>query len=85
MEFILWIVFGGVVGWVGSLIMGTDGQQGIIINIVVGIVGAVLGGYIMSVFGGNGVTGINLYSFVVALVGAIALLAIVKLIRGSKL
>ncbi len=83
MEIIIWVVFGGVVGWVGSLIMGTDGQQGIVLNIVVGIIGAVLGGYIMNLFGAGGVTGLNLYSFMVALIGAVVLLAIVKLVRGS--
>lgn len=82
MEILLWVVFGAVVGWVGSLIMGTDGQQGIILNVVVGIVGVFLGNYIMSFFGEGGVTGFNLYSFLVALIGAVALLAILKLVRG---
>lgn len=82
MGILLWMLFGGIVGWVGSLIMGTDGQQGIILNIVVGVIGAVLGGYIMNFFGEGGVSGFNLYSFMVALIGAVALLAIVKLVRG---
>ena len=82
MGILLWIVFGALVGWVGSMIMGTDEQQGLILNIVVGIIGASLGGYIMSLFGESGVSGFNLYSFVVAVVGAIVLLAILKLIRG---
>jgi uncharacterized membrane protein YeaQ/YmgE (transglycosylase-associated protein family) len=83
MGILLWVLFGAIVGWIGSLIMGTDGQQGIILNIVVGIIGAVLGGYIMNFLGEGGVTGFNLYSFAVALIGAIALLAIVKLVRGK--
>ncbi len=82
MGILLWIVFGALVGWVGSMIMGTDEQQGLILNIVVGVIGASLGGYIMSLFGESGVSGFNLYSFVVAVVGAIVLLAILKLIRG---
>ena len=82
MGILIWIVFGGIVGWVGSHIMSTSDQQGIILNIVVGIVGAVLGGYIMNFFGEGGVTGFNLYSFLVALIGAVALLAIVKVVRG---
>lgn len=82
MGIIVWIVFGAIAGWVGSIIMGTNGQQGIIINIVVGIVGAVLGGYIMSFIGESGVDGFNLYSFMVAIVGAVALLALVKVVRG---
>lgn len=56
MSILVWIVFGAIAGWVGSLIMGTDGEQGVILNVVVGIVGAILGGYIMSVFGQGGVT-----------------------------
>ncbi|HMO78265.1 MAG TPA: GlsB/YeaQ/YmgE family stress response membrane protein [Candidatus Paceibacterota bacterium] len=81
MEILAWIVFGGLAGWIASLIMGTDGQQGIILNIIIGIIGASLGGYIMNFFGEGGVTGFNLYSFMVAVIGAVVLIYIVKLIR----
>ena len=81
MGIILWIVFGGLVGWIASLIMKTNAQQGIFLNIVVGIVGAVIGGWLMSFFGESGVGGFNLYSFLVALLGAIILIGIVKLLR----
>lgn len=81
MAFILWIVFGALVGWIASLIMKTDAQQGPLLNIVVGIVGAVLGGWIMNFLGEPATTGFNLYSFVVALLGAIVLITIVKAIR----
>jgi len=81
MGIILWIVFGGLVGWVASLIMKTDEQQGIVLNVVVGIIGAVVGGWLMSFFGKSAVTGFNLYSFIVALLGAIVLIAIVKALR----
>jgi uncharacterized membrane protein YeaQ/YmgE (transglycosylase-associated protein family) len=81
MEIIFWVVFGALVGWVASLIMKTDPEQGIFLNIVVGIVGAVLGGWIARLFGGAGVTGFNLYSFLVALIGAVVLIAIVKAVR----
>jgi uncharacterized membrane protein YeaQ/YmgE (transglycosylase-associated protein family) len=81
MGILLWIIFGGLVGWVASMVMGTDGQQGIILNVVVGIIGAVIGGYIMSALGEGGVSGFNLYSFIVALVGAVVLIWIVKMIR----
>ena len=81
MGIILWIVFGAFVGWLASLIMKTDGQQGMLLNIVVGIVGAVVGGWIMNLVGNSGVTGFNLYSLLVALVGAVVLLAIVKAVR----
>ncbi len=82
MSILVWVIFGALAGWVGSMIMGTDGQQGLVLNIVVGIIGAVLGGYIMNYFGKGGVSGFNLYSFLVAVVGAVVLLAILKLIRG---
>lgn len=82
MSILVWIVFGSLAGWVGSMIMGTDGQQGLILNIVVGIIGASLGGYIMHYLGKSGVSGFNLYSFVVAVIGSVVLLALLKLIRG---
>lgn len=82
MSILVWIVFGALAGWVGSMIMGTDGQQGLILNIVVGIIGASLGGYIMHYLGKSGVSGFNLYSFVVAVIGSVVLLALLKLIRG---
>ena len=80
MGIILWIIFGGLVGWIASLIMKTEGQ-GIVLDIVIGIIGAVLGGWIMSLFGEGAVTGFNLYSFVVAILGAVVLIAIVKALR----
>ncbi len=81
MGFILWIIFGALVGWIASLIMNTDAEQGSLLNIVVGVIGAVIGGWIMTSFGQAGTTGFNLYSFLVALLGAIVLIAIVKVIR----
>jgi uncharacterized membrane protein YeaQ/YmgE (transglycosylase-associated protein family) len=84
MGIILWIVFGALVGWIASMIMGTDREQGAVLNVVVGIVGAVLGGWIMSLFGEQGVDGFNLYSFIVALVGAIVLIGLVRAIRGAS-
>jgi len=83
MGILLWIVFGALVGWFASLLMKTDAEQGALLNVIVGIVGAVLGGWIMSIFGNSGVTGFNLYSFVVALLGAIVLIGLVRAIRGS--
>ncbi len=83
MGILVWIVFGAIAGWIGSIIMNTDGQQGIILNIVVGIAGAVLGGYIFSFFGEGGISGFNIYSFMVAIVGAVVLLSIVKLVRRN--
>lgn len=82
MGIIVWIVFGGLAGWIASMIMKTDGQQGIILNVLVGIVGASIGGFIMNVLGEGGVSGFNFYSFLVAVLGAVVLLYVVKLIRG---
>lgn len=79
MGIILWIIFGALVGWVASMIMG--GSEGLVVDIVVGIVGAVIGGFIMSFFGEGGITGFNLYSFGVALLGACVLLVILRAVR----
>jgi len=73
---------GGVAGWIASLFMGTDASQGIFLNIVVGIVGAMVGGFLFSFFGAAGVTGFNLYSLLVSVVGASVLLWIVQLVRA---
>jgi len=81
MDIIIWVVFGGLVGWVASIIMKTDAEQGILMNVIVGVIGAVLGGWLMSFFGQGGAEGFNLYSFVVALLGACVLIAIVKAVR----
>ena len=79
MGILLWIVFGGLVGWIASMLMGSKG--GLVWDIVVGIIGAVLGGWIMSLLGEGGVQGFNLYSFLVALLGACALIWIVRMVR----
>lgn len=76
---LLWIIFGALIGWIASIIMKTNEEQGALANIVVGIAGAFIGGYIVRLFGGGGVTGFNLTSFLVALLGAIVLLGIVNL------
>ena len=80
MGIILWLIVGGVVGWLASLVMRTDAQQGIVLNIVVGIVGAFIGGLLLG--GGNiNNSQLTLGTFLVSLVGAIILLAIVNLVR----
>ncbi len=85
MGILLWIIFGGLVGWIASIIMGTDSQQGIILNIVVGIIGAFLGGWLFSIFGSVGVTGFNIYSFAIATIGSVVLIALVKLVTGRNI
>lgn len=81
MNFILWIVFGAIAGWLASIIMKTNAGSGLIVNIIVGIIGAFLGGWLFALAGGKGVTGFNLYSMFVAVVGAAILIAIVKAVR----
>ncbi len=83
MGIIIWLVIGGVVGWLASIIMRTDAQQGILLNIVVGIVGAFLGGLIFS-RGDINEAPLDLTSFLVSLVGAVILLAIVNLFRRGR-
>lgn len=84
MNIFLWIIFGALSGWIASLIMGTNRQQGCLMDIVVGIVGAFLGGLVFSLFGGRGVTGFNIYSLLVAVLGAVVLLAIVGAVRRKR-
>lgn len=80
---ILWIILGALAGWIASLIVKTNRQQGFLLDILVGIVGAFLGGIIFRLFGAQGVTGFNLYSIVVAIIGAVVLLWIVKAVRRA--
>jgi len=82
MSFIAWIVLGGFAGWIGSLIMGTDGSQGIIANVVVGIIGAFIGGLIFNFFGEGGVSGFNWYSLFVSTIGAIVTIWLYKIVKG---
>jgi uncharacterized membrane protein YeaQ/YmgE (transglycosylase-associated protein family) len=84
MGLIGWIILGGLAGWVASMIMGNDKQQGVFGNIIVGIIGAGIGGFVVSLIGGEGVTGFNIWSFVVALLGAVILLWLWRLITGNK-
>ena len=87
MNFIIWIVIGGVIGWLASMVMKTDAQQGIFLNIVVGVVGAFLGGWLLAPLFGTGTINsddFSLLSLVVSFLGAVILLAIVNLLRRGK-
>jgi uncharacterized membrane protein YeaQ/YmgE (transglycosylase-associated protein family) len=81
MGIILWIIFGALAGWIASAIMKSN--DGVLMDIVIGIVGAILGGWIMSFFGQGGVSGFNLYSLLVAILGAVVLIWIVRAIRRT--
>lgn len=78
MGIIVWIIFGALAGWIASLIMRTDAEQGAVMNIVVGIAGAIVGGFIVRALGYSGVSGFNLSSLVVAILGAVVLLALYR-------
>ena len=88
LSFILWLVIGGVIGWLASIVMRTNAEQGALMNIIVGIVGAFLGGFVVSLFTGRGVAITNnvfdLSSLVVAFIGAVVLLGIVNLVRRGS-
>ncbi len=87
MNFIIWLIVGGVIGWLASMVMKTDGQQGIILNVVVGVVGAMLGGWFISPLVGVGTINQDNFSMpalLVSFVGAAILLAIVNLFRRGS-
>ena len=86
MNFLIWLIVGGIVGWLASLIMRTDAQQGILLNVVVGIIGAFIGGWVVSPMVGVGTIneGISIGSILVSLLGAVILLAIVNLVRRGR-
>jgi uncharacterized membrane protein YeaQ/YmgE (transglycosylase-associated protein family) len=87
MNLIILLIVGGIIGWVASMIMRTDAQQGILLNVVVGIVGALLAGFIITpLVGGASITdgALNITSILISLLGAIVLLAIVNLVRRGR-
>ena len=87
MNFIIWLVVGGIIGWIASKIMRADAQQGILLNIVVGIIGALLGGWLISPLLGQGTINqgdFSLGALLVSLLGAVVLLAIVNLFRRGR-
>ena len=87
MNFIIWLVVGGLIGWVASMIMKTDAQQGVILNVVVGIVGSMLGGWFIAPLLGSGTVNSNDFSvmgLLSSLIGAVILLAIVNLFRRGR-
>lgn len=87
MNLIIMLVVGGILGWLASMVMRTDGQQGVFLNIIVGIVGAALAGYVITPFlGGSSITtgALDIKSLFVSFLGAVALLGIVNLIRRGS-
>ncbi len=81
MGIFLFIVLGGVAGWLASILMRTDAEQGIGLNIIIGAVGALVGGAVFNLFGEVGITGFNVWSLLVAIVGSVILLLGLRLVR----
>lgn len=84
MGILSWIILGGVAGWLASMVMKRNDQMGCLANIAAGVVGALVGGWVFSLFSGLTVTGFNLTSLVIAFVGAVIVLAVWNLIFGRK-
>ncbi len=82
MSIISWIVLGLIAGFIGSKLVNKTGE-GLVLDIALGIVGAVIGGWLFSLFGMHGVTGLNIYSLIVAVVGAVVLLVVYHAIRRA--
>jgi len=88
MNIVIWLIVGGLIGWLASKIMKTDAQQGIVLNVIVGIVGAVVGGFLIGPLLGQGTINSNDFSvmgLVVSLIGAVVLLAIVNLFTRGRM
>ncbi len=84
MGFIVWLIVGGLIGWIASMIMRTDAQQGVILNVVVGIIGAVIAGLILGGGNINNSNPLDLTNILYSLLGAIVLLAVVNLVRRGS-
>ncbi|SBW03976.1 conserved membrane hypothetical protein [uncultured Eubacteriales bacterium] len=84
MGIISWIIIGALAGWIASMIMGKNNEMGAVANIVIGIVGGFIGGLVMNLLGGSGVTGFNIWSLLVAVLGSVILLWIINAIKRKK-
>jgi uncharacterized membrane protein YeaQ/YmgE (transglycosylase-associated protein family) len=82
MGIILWIIFGALAGWIASIIMKTNYRQGTMMDIIMGILGSMVGGFLMGLLGKSGVNGFNLYSFVVAVIGAVVVIYVGRMFRN---
>jgi len=85
MGWLAWIIIGALAGWFASMVMKTNRQQGLLMDIVVGILGAFIGGFLFNQFGAEGTTGFNIWSLFVAFTGAVVLLAAIRLLTGRRL
>ena len=81
MGIISWIIIGGIAGWIGSMITKNDAEMGVWKNIIVGIIGSIIGGFVFNILGGYGITGFNIWSLIVAVIGSVILLSIINLFK----
>jgi uncharacterized membrane protein YeaQ/YmgE (transglycosylase-associated protein family) len=82
---VIWLIVGAVAGWLASMVMKTNASQGLLMDIIVGIIGAFIGGFVLSLLGiGAGVSGINIPSILTAFIGAVILLALMRALRRSR-
>ena len=84
MGWLAWLIVGAVSGWLASIVMRTNAEQGLLLDIVVGIIGAFIGGFLFNVLGAPGVTGFNIWSVFVSFIGAVVLLALLRLFTGRR-
>jgi uncharacterized membrane protein YeaQ/YmgE (transglycosylase-associated protein family) len=84
MGFFTWLIVGAIAGWLAGKVMGTNRQQGLLLDIVVGIAGALIGGFLFNQFGAEGTTGFNIWSTFVAFTGAVVLLGVIRLVSGRR-
>jgi uncharacterized membrane protein YeaQ/YmgE (transglycosylase-associated protein family) len=82
-EFVMWILFGAMSGWLASLILRTDEEQGLIFDMLIGVIGALVGGFVMNILGTPGTGSFTIYSLVVAILGSVILLAVVRALRTN--
>ncbi|MBN1920962.1 MAG: GlsB/YeaQ/YmgE family stress response membrane protein [Anaerolineae bacterium] len=85
MGWLAWIIIGAIAGWLASKVMKTSRQQGLLMDIVVGILGALIGGFLFNQLGIAGTTGFNIWSLFVAFVGAVVLLAVLRVFNGWRM
>ncbi|MCC6617184.1 MAG: GlsB/YeaQ/YmgE family stress response membrane protein [Anaerolineae bacterium] len=84
MNILVWIIVGAIAGWLASIVMKTNASQGLLTDIIVGIVGGLIGGFVLNLIGvGGAVTGLNLGSILVAFIGAVILLALLRMLRRA--
>lgn len=83
MNILVWLLLGLIAGWLASVIMGSNAQQGMLMDIILGVIGAFVGGFLMNLFGQTGVSGFDIYSLVVATLGAVALIWLGRVLRTT--